>query len=166
MTTFFCIPALDFSGQESQFTIATGPVVVSKDHTKILLHIGESTLKWQFIGGRYDDTMTFRESAIAHAQKEIGDTEITLVNASHPIVILDTIDLRGYEEKTLLIHYEATIADEDQIGKSKWFTLEEIMILDAKNETSSSNVRIVAEKILGTPQEHTDGSTYMDPSAR
>lgn len=166
MTTFFCIPALDFSGQESQFTIATGPVIVSKDHTKILLHIGESTGKWQFIGGRYDDTMTFRESALDQAKNVIGDTDITLVDAANPIVILDTIDLRGYEEKTLLIHYEARIADEEKIGQSKWYTLEEIVMLDAKNETSSANVRIVAEKVLGKPQEPSEGSTFIDPSIR
>lgn len=38
MTTFFCVPALDFTGKESQFTIATGPVVVNRAHTHILLH--------------------------------------------------------------------------------------------------------------------------------
>lgn len=29
--------------------------------------------------------------------------------------MLDTIDLRGYEEQTLLVHYKATIADEENI---------------------------------------------------
>lgn len=71
MTTFFCLPVYDFTGREHQFTIATCPIVVDKTHSKILLHIGTSTQKWQFIGGRYEDTMTFRENAILHGQKEL-----------------------------------------------------------------------------------------------
>jgi len=66
MTTFFCTPCIDFSGIAGIFTIATGPVVVNRAGTKILLHIGQSTGKWQFIGGRYVDTMTFRENALQH----------------------------------------------------------------------------------------------------
>ncbi|MFZ2255672.1 MAG: hypothetical protein WAW59_03050 [Patescibacteria group bacterium] len=40
---------------------------------------------------------------------------MTLIDTEHPVVVFDTIDLRGYEEKTLLIHYKATIADEENI---------------------------------------------------
>lgn len=73
MTTFFCLPAYDFNGQEHQFTIATCPVVVDRENKKILLHIGTSTEKWQFIGGRYSDEATFRENAITHGKKELGE---------------------------------------------------------------------------------------------
>ena len=112
MTTFFCVPALDFSGIESQFTIATGPVVLNHAHDKILLHRGESTAKWQFIGGRYDDSITFRENALDKASVVLGDNRVTLIDTEHPVIVFDTIDLHGYEEKTLLIHYKASIADE------------------------------------------------------
>lgn len=149
MTTFFCLPAYDFTGREHQFTIATCPVVIDSSNSKILLHVGTSTTKWQFIGGRYSDESTFRENAITHGKKELGENnEITLVDPKNPIVLFDVIDLHGYEEESLLIHYKAKISDEENIGKSKWFSLEEILILDAKNQTSSPNVRIVAEKFL------------------
>ena len=72
MTTFFCLPAFDFTGKEPQFTITTCPVVVDQNSEKILLHMGTSTGRWQFIGGRYEDNATFRENAIAHGQKELG----------------------------------------------------------------------------------------------
>ena len=149
MTTFFCLPAYDFSGREHQFTIATCPVVVDSTGTKMLLHIGTSTQKWQFIGGRYSDEMTFRDNAILHGKKELGEgNEITLIDPENPVVLYDIIDLHGYEEKTLLIQYLAHVSDEENTGRAKWFSLEEILILDAKNETSSPNVRIVAEKFL------------------
>lgn len=149
MTTFFCLPAFDFTGKEHQFTIATCPVVVDQNSEKILLHMGTSTGRWQFIGGRYEDNATFRENAIAHGQKELGTgNQITLTDPENPVVLYDIIDLHGYEEKTLLIHYRASVSDEENTGKAKWFSLAEIEILDAKNQTSSPNVRIVAEKFL------------------
>lgn len=148
MTTFFCIPALDFTGAAAQFTIATGPVIVNTSHDKVLLHKWESTGKWQFIGGRYDDSLTFRENALEKAHEVLWDNTVTLHDTEHPIVILDTIDLRGYEEKTLLVHYQATIQDEGNIGDCAWFSLDEIRMLDAKNETSSENVKMVSEQFL------------------
>lgn len=63
-------------------------------------------------------------------------------------MVFDTIDLKGYDEKTLLIHYKATLADDNTIGDCNWFTLDEIRMLDAKNETSSENVKMVSEKFL------------------
>ena len=147
MTTFFCIPTFDFTGEKSQFTIATGPVVINRTHDKVLLHVWESTGKWQFIWGRYDDTLTFRENAIKKAEEVIGNNHITLLE-SEPVVLFDIIDLHWYEEKTLLIHYKANIADETNIGLCQWFSLEEIRMLDAKNETSSENVKIISEQFL------------------
>ncbi len=148
MTTLFCVPALDFSGIESQFTIATDPVVINSTHDKILLHKGESTAKWQFIGGRYDDSTTFRENALNKAHEVLAGNTVTLIDTEHPVIVFDTIDLRGYEEKTLLIHYKASIQDEENIWECQWFSLAEIRMLDAKNETSSENVKMVSEKFL------------------
>lgn len=148
MTTFFCIPARDFTWGISDFTIATGPVIIHSSGDKILLHKWESTGKWQFIWWRYDDSLTFRENALQKAREVVGDNLITLHDTEHPIIILDTIDLHGHEEKTLLVHYKATIADEKNIWDGKWFSLDEIRMLDAKNETSSENVKMVSEQFL------------------
>lgn len=99
-------------------------------------------------GGRYDDSKTFRENALEKAHEVLGDNTVTLTDSEHPVIMLDTIDLRGYEEKTLLVHYKATIADEEDIWECQWFSLDEIRMLDAKNETSSENVKMVSEQFL------------------
>jgi hypothetical protein len=149
MTVFFSIPCSDFSGQNTPLTIATGPVIIDHTHTKILLHKGKSTNTWQFIGWRYDDTLTFRENALFHAKSVVGsDIQISLDDEEHPLILLDTLDQRGYPETVLLIHYRAHINRESDLWDAAWFTLEEIRVLDAKNETSSPNIRIVSEKFL------------------
>lgn len=93
--------------------------------------------------------MTFRESALHHGHIVVWDNQITLVDEEHPVLLMDEVDLREEEEQALLIHYKAGIADETNIGEAQWFTLEEVTMLDAKEETSSSNVRIVSERFLG-----------------
>jgi hypothetical protein len=115
MTTFFSIPTLDFSGETHKLTISTGPVVINHTHDKILLHKSTTTLKWQFIGGRYDDSMTFRENALERAREVVGDNSVTLIDTEHPVILLDMIDRDGYEEQILFVHYSATIADEGAI---------------------------------------------------
>jgi hypothetical protein len=148
MTTFFSIPTLDFNGGTRKLTISTGPVVMDHARNKILLHKSSTTLKWQFIWGRYDDSLTFRENALERAREIVGDNRVTLIDTEHPIILLDTMDMCGYEEQILLVHYSATIADEDDIWEAKWFSLDEIVMLDAKNETSSENVKIASEHFL------------------
>ncbi|GAB0174555.1 MAG: hypothetical protein HHAS10_04340 [Candidatus Altimarinota bacterium] len=148
MTTFYCLPCSDFSHNTFPFTIATGPVVISKNKEKVLLHQSHATGKWQFIGGRYNDHMTFRESALHHGQEVVGNNTITLLDEEHPVLLMDEVDLREEEEQVLLIHYKALIDDESNIGDASWFTLDEVMMLDAKEETSSSNIRIITEKFL------------------
>lgn len=149
MTTFYCLPCSDFAHNTFPFTIATWPVVLSKDGKKILLHKSQSTGKWQFIGGRYNDCMTFRENALHHAELVVWKNTIQLIDEEHPVLLMDEIDLREEEEQVLLIHYKATIENEKNVGEATWFTLDEIKMLDAKEETSSSNIRIVSEKLLG-----------------
>ena len=92
--------------------------------------------------------MTFRECALHHAHEIVGDNRVTLMDEEHPILLMDEVDLREEEEQVLLIHYKAQIEDESSIGDASWFTLEEVTMLDAKEETSSSNVRIVSERFL------------------
>lgn len=92
--------------------------------------------------------MTFRESALHHAHEIVGENTITLVDEEHPVLLMDELDLRDEEEQVLLIHYKATIWDEESLGDASWFTLDEVKMLDAKEETSSSNIRIISEKFL------------------
>jgi hypothetical protein len=92
--------------------------------------------------------MTFRENALHHGKEVVGDNRITLLDEEHPILLMDEVDLREEEEQVLLIHYKASINDEETIWDARWFTLDEVKMLDAKEETSSSNVRIVSEKYL------------------
>ena len=71
MSTIFSHSYSDFSGHIGAFTISTGPVIVSKNDAKILLHISSSTNKYQFIGGRLDDSLSFRENALMRAREVV-----------------------------------------------------------------------------------------------
>lgn len=165
MTTFYRLPLTDFTHTKHEFSIATCAVIVSKTSKKILLHKDTLSSKWKFIGGRYEDSETFRENVISQWSEIIGDnTTITLLDPEHPIVLLDTIDIEWYDVETLLIHYAANIADEENIGDCKWFSVEEIFLLDAKNETTSANIRIVTEKVLWDTRHHIDAGHFVDPS--
>lgn len=94
MTTFFCLPCENFIGQEMQFTIATVLVVLNKEKNKILMTTGKSTDRWQYIGGRYSDDMSFRDNARHHAKEAIGHDDVTIINKQDPILLLDMIDLK------------------------------------------------------------------------
>ena len=65
-----------------------------------------------------------------------------------PLILVGKIDRDGREENIVLIHYLASIIDETQIVDAAWFTMEEIMLLDAENKTSSENIRIASEYFL------------------
>jgi hypothetical protein len=58
------------------------------------------------------------------------------------------IEKDGAEENIVLIHYLANIEDETDIQDAEWFSLDEVMILDAENKTSSENVRIASVYFL------------------
>ena len=58
------------------------------------------------------------------------------------------IERDGNEENIVLIHYLGTIKDETAVGEAQWFTLSEILILDAENKTSSENIRIASTYFL------------------
>lgn len=77
----------------------------------------------------------------------IGDTTIIL-SEEDPLILTGMIDRDGNEENILLIHYIGTIENEDAIGEAKWFNLEEVLLLDAENKTSSENVRIASQHFL------------------
>lgn len=94
MTTFFCTPCESFTCEKIQFTIATALVIRNREKNKILMKKGKSTEKWQFIGGRYDDKMSFRENAENYAEKILGHKNTKILNKEEPILLFDTIDLK------------------------------------------------------------------------
>ncbi len=111
MSTIFSHLYSDFTGHIGAFTISTGPVIVNRDGDRVLLHISSSTNKYQFIGGRLDDSLSFRENALMRAREVVGNNNITLTEED-PTILIDTIVRDGKEEKILLIHYRAHIEDE------------------------------------------------------
>lgn len=58
------------------------------------------------------------------------------------------IERDGNEDNILLVHYLGTLSDEADIGEAKWFRLEEVILLDAENKTSSENIRIASTHFL------------------
>lgn len=148
MSFIYSYPYSDFADQTGKITISTGPVIVNKAGDKVLLHISDTTHQYQFIGGKYDDTMNFRDNAIARAHEVTGADKITL-SGDDPLILMGDI-IRGHaEEKILLVHYLGWIQDEENIGTAKWFTREEVTLLDAENKTSSENVKIATDYFLG-----------------
>ncbi len=147
MAIIHSYPCTLLDGQEEKITISTGPVIIDTSGEKILLHISTTTGKYQFIGWRLDDTISLRENALIRAREVIGSTLIML-DQVEPLILMGKIDREWREENILLIHYLASITDETQIGDAAWFTMEEIMLLDAENKTSSENIRIASEYFL------------------
>jgi hypothetical protein len=147
MSIIYSYPCTTLYSAPEKITISTGPVIIDKKKGKVLLHVSPDTGKYQFIWGRLDDTLNFRENALKRAQEVIGDNPITL-DATEPLIIFWTIEKEGYEENILLVHYLGTIEHEEDIGEADWFSLDEIILLDAENKTSSENIRIASQHFL------------------
>ncbi len=147
MSTIFSHPYLDFSWNKGVFTISTWPVVINSSGDKILLHISASTGKYQYIGGRLDDSLSFRENALTRAREVVWDNMITLTE-DDPTILIDTIIRDTQPEQILLIHYRANIKDEYDIGESRWFSLSEIEDLHKNWNTSSPNILIASRHFL------------------
>ncbi len=112
--TIYAHPYTRFDGGKGQITVATGPIIISQDRMKVLLHVSSETRKWQFIGGRLDDEESLRSNALARAREVVGETPVSLFDAA-PLIILDQIDRAGVKEDILLMHFQASISDESQI---------------------------------------------------
>jgi hypothetical protein len=128
-------------------TISTGPVVVNKMNTKVLLHLSASTGKYQFIGGRLDDSLSFRENALYRAREVVGEN-LVIITHDTPTILLDTIDRDGEIETILLVHYKASIENETITWNARWFTIEEIETLHKDNQLSSPNILICSTEFL------------------
>ncbi len=147
MSIIFSHPYSDFIGHIGTFTISTGPVIVNQNGDKILLHISSSTNKYQFIGGRLDDSLSFRENALMRAREVVWDNTITLTE-DDPTILIDTITRDNQPEQMLLIHYRAHIENEIKIGEARWFTISEIEDLHKNWNTSSPNILIASQHFL------------------
>jgi hypothetical protein len=130
MSTHFQLPFSNFSGQSSLLTIATGPVILSQDRTRVLLHISSTTQKYQFVGGRLDDTLSFRDNALERAYEVISRENTISLDERDPCIFMDQIDQNGVNKTVLLIHYLAQIRDEVMVGDANWFTLNEVRVLE------------------------------------
>ena len=110
-------------------TIASGPVIVSADK-KFLLHIGESTGKYQFTGGRLNDSQSPKENAVNRPLEDVG-LSVTLTEGVKPLIITDEIERDGKIERL--------------VGECQWFSMDEIRELEQQGQLSSPNVRIACE---------------------
>ena len=140
-------PYTRFDETKGQITIATWPVIVSKDGERVLLHTSTETQKWQFIGGRLHDDESIRSNALARAREVVGDTVVQLLDLP-PLVILDTLERKWVMEDILLMHFKAEIEDESRIGSAAWYTLPEVQDLHDTGQTSSPNVLVATKEFL------------------
>lgn len=148
MTDFYHYPAQQFSGAAMTITIASGPVIMNSD-AQFLLHVSASTGKYQFTGGRLDDTKSPQENAVFRTWEDLG-LRVTLTPDLEPFVVVDEIERDGKKELLTLIHYVASVeaGSTPTKGDWKWFTLDEIIALEKVGNVSSPNIRIACEYFL------------------
>ncbi|MCB9802940.1 NUDIX hydrolase [Candidatus Nomurabacteria bacterium] len=142
MPNFFKYPAKNFKNQDIKISINSGPVIIGEDG-RFLLHISSSTGKYQFTGGRLDDSKSPKENAIFRPKEDVG-LEVELIKNLNPLVISDEIERNGEKEKLVLIHYLAKLKDgfEPDLSRCSWFTLDEVKELEKNNNVSSPNILI------------------------
>ncbi len=142
MTNIFSYPAKNFKNEDIKIGINSGPIIISEDG-RFLLHISSSTGKYQFTGGRLDDSKSPRENAIFRPKEDIG-LEVELIENLEPLIIADEIERDGEKEKLILIHYLAKLKDgfEPDLSKCAWFTLDEVKELEKNNNVSSPNILV------------------------
>jgi ADP-ribose pyrophosphatase YjhB (NUDIX family) len=142
MPNIFNYPAKNFKNQNIKISINSGPVIISEDE-RFLLHISSSTRKYQFTGGRLDDSKSPKENAIFRPKEDVG-LEVELIENLEPLIIADEIERNGEKEKIILIHYLAKLKDgfKPDLSKCAWFTLDEVKELEKNNNVSSPNILI------------------------
>lgn len=142
MPNIFNYTAKNFKNENIKISINSGPVIIGKDE-RFLLHISKSTGKYQFTGGRLDDSKSPKENAIFRPKEDVG-LEVELIENSDPLIIADEIERNGEKEKLILIHYLAKLKDgfKPDLAKCAWFTLDEVKELEKNNNVSSPNILI------------------------
>lgn len=142
MSDIFIYPAKNFKNQDIKISISSGPVIVGEDN-RFLLHISSGTGKYQFTGGRLDDSKSLKENAIFRPKEDVG-LEVELIENTKPLIIADEIERNGEKEKMVLIHYLAKLVDghEPDLSRCTWFTLDEVKELEKDGRVSSPNILI------------------------
>ncbi len=142
MTNIFNYSAKNFKNQDIKISINSGPVIIGEDG-RFLLHISSSTGKYQFTGGRLDDSKSPKENAVFRPREDVG-LEVELIEKLEPLIIADEVERNGEKEKMILIHYLAKLKDgfKPDLSKCAWFTLDEVKELEKNNNVSSPNIVI------------------------
>ncbi len=146
MTDLYHQLGKNFKGEDIFVTIASGPVIVNEDK-KFLLHISESTEKYQFTGGRLNDSQSPQQNAINRPFEDLG-LQVMLTEGVDPLIVTDEIERDGKVERLVLMHYVAIIPVDAEIGECQWFSIDEIRELEKQGQLSSLNVRIACEHFL------------------
>lgn len=144
MTHLFSYPYLWLDGTQWTLTHCSWPVIIHDD--KVLLHIGASTGKYQFIWWRLDDTLSLQENAIIRAQEVLWHRNISLT--WEPLAIIGEISRDSRPETIILFHYKATINNASETGAWEWKTLDEILELEKQDMISSKNIVIASKYFL------------------
>lgn len=145
MTELYQYPYIWLDETSWTLTHCSGPVII--ESWKILLHISQSTGKYQFIWWRLDDTLSLRENAIVKAEEVLGHRNIVLEKS--PLAIMWEIQRDNTTETLILFHYKATLKNTENIGSWEWKTYEEILELEKQNMISSKNIIIASKYFLG-----------------
>ncbi len=145
MVDFYHYNSQNFKGENSTVTIATGPVIID-GNGNYLVHRAESTGKYQFTGGRLDDSKSSKDNAVFRPFEDLN-VEIELINKINPFIVSDEIKREGVKETLILIHYLAKLKknSKPKKGEWKWFSLEEIIKMEKNDEVSSPNIRLACE---------------------
>ncbi len=147
MAMIYHLPAKNFSADTERLTVCSGPVVLNKDATQVLVHIGEETEKYQFIWGRLDSKLSLIENALERANEVLPRENITITD-DEPLSVIWEIKRHGHKEAIVLFHFPAQLSDEKNIWEAEWKTLWEIEQLAARDMLASNNVLIAAEHFM------------------
>jgi len=148
MVDFYHFPTINFNKKRQFLTIASGPVIIN-DKKEFLLHRAESTNKFQFSGGRWDDSKSPIDNAIFRPFEDLG-VHVEIIGEVEPFVIQDKIQREGKEEILVLIHYLANIKEGSKPVKGNfgWFSSKEIIEMEKRNELSSPNISLACDYFI------------------
>ena len=144
MTEIYNFPYIWLDGSDGTMTLCSWPVIIHED--KILLHISDSTWKYQFIWGRLNDELSLKENALEKAEEVLWHRHIILWDT--PLSIVWEIQRDERPETLVLFHYKAALTQLENIWKWEWKTFEEIEVLAKWDMLSSNNVVIASKYFL------------------
>lgn len=112
-------------GEETELTIASGPVIVEKG--RVLLDKHGDDKFWKFPGGKQLDTSNFLENAMREVDEELG-LEVKLIGK--PCVMTFEREHNKKKEYVILVHYLAKRSGEIKAGRDvreyNWFDVDSL----------------------------------------